>query len=78
MISSFRIPPKNQNVRAIEIADGGLQARVLSHGAALQDLRLEGHPSPLVLGFTDLRNYLDHSAHPGRLQGRLSTALPKA
>ena len=69
MISSFRIPPENQNVRAIEIAGGGLQARVLSHGAALQDLRLEGHPSPLVLGFTDLRDYLDHSAHHGAIAG---------
>ena len=69
MISSFRIPPENQNVRVIEIAGGGLQARVLSHGAALQDLRLEGHPSPLVLGFTELRNYLDHSAHHGAIAG---------
>ena len=69
MISSFRIPPENQNVRAIEIAGGGLQARVLSHGAALQDLRLEGHPSPLVLGFTDLRDYLNHSAHHGAIAG---------
>ena len=69
MISSFRIPPGNHNVSAIEIAGGGLQARVLSHGAALQDLRLEGHSSPLVLGFADLRDYLDHSAHHGAIAG---------
>ncbi|MGC6498205.1 MAG: aldose epimerase family protein [Candidatus Puniceispirillaceae bacterium] len=46
-----------------------MRARVLSHGAALQDLRLDGHPSPLVLGFTDLRDYLDHSAHHGAIAG---------
>ena len=77
MISSFRIPPENQNVRAIEIAGGGLQARVLSHGAALQDLRLEGHPSPLVLGFTDLRDYMDHSAHHGAIAGPVINRIAK-
>lgn len=69
MIPSFCILPENQNVRAIEIAGGGLQARVLSRGAALQDLRLDGHAAPLVLGFSNLQDYLDHSAHHGAIAG---------
>lgn len=69
MISHFSILPENQDVRAIEIAGGGLHARILSWGASLQDLRLDGHPSPLVLGFQRLEDYLDHSAHHGAIAG---------
>ena len=69
MISHFSILPENQDVRAIEIAGGGLHARILSWGASLQDLRLDGHPSPLVLGFQRLEDYLAHSAHHGAIAG---------
>ena len=40
----------------VDIAAGGLRARVMSWGAVLQEYtRLEGHGAPLVLGFGDLR-----------------------
>ena len=69
MISHFSILPENQDVRAIEIAGGGLHARILTWGASLQDLRLDGHAPPLVLGFPRLEDYLAHAAHHGAIAG---------
>ena len=38
-------------VRRFAISAGGLTARVMTFGAAVQDLRIAGHDAPLVLGF---------------------------
>jgi aldose 1-epimerase len=36
-------------VHRIRIKGGGLSAAILTSGAVLQDLRLEGHDAPLVM-----------------------------
>jgi aldose 1-epimerase len=41
----------------VEIASGALSARVLTYGAALQDVRLAGHGHALTLGGPDLAAY---------------------
>ena len=40
-----------QSVYRVTLTGGGLTANILTWGAILQDLRLEGHQPPLVLGF---------------------------
>ena len=62
-------------VECIHLAGGGLTARVLTWGTAIQDLRLEGHPAPLVLGFETLAGYLDHSPYFGATPGRCANRI---
>lgn len=62
-------------VERVTIAGGGLIARVLTWGAVIQDLRLEGHDAPLVLGFEDLPSYLDHSPYFGATPGRCANRI---
>ena len=57
-------------VQIAEIAGGGLTARIMSWGAAVQDLRLKGHDAPLVLGFQEFADYPAHSADFGSNPGR--------
>ena len=38
-------------VYRVRLTGGGLTANVITWGAVIQDLRLEGHEPPLVLGF---------------------------
>lgn len=64
-----------ETVERITITGGGLTARVLTWGAVIQDLRLDGHDSPLVLGFEDLPAYLDHSPYFGATPGRCANRI---
>src|SRR5690606_8485341 len=62
-------------VERITIAGGGLTARVLTWGAVIQDLRLDGHGAPLVLGFETLSAYLAHSPYFGATPGRCANRI---
>lgn len=57
------------------IKGGGLTASVLSYGAVLQDLRLEGHDKPLVLGFETFAPYLTDSPFFGAVAGRCANRI---
>ena len=63
-------------VYRVTLRGGGLTAKVLSWGSVIQDLRLEGHAPPLVLGFEDFASYPLHSpffgATPGRCANRIA------
>ena len=61
-------------VERVTISGGGLTAHVLTWGAVIQDLRLDGHDAPLVLGFEDFAAYLDHSPYFGATPGRCAAA----
>ncbi|MCV9997973.1 galactose mutarotase [Pararhizobium sp. YC-54] len=62
--------PSGEPVHRITIRGGGLTAHVLTWGSVIQDLRLAGHAAPLVLGFENFRDYLDHSPYFGATPGR--------
>lgn len=62
--------PTGDAVHRIRLEGGGLTAHVLTWGSVIQDLRLEGHAPPLVLGFENLENYLTHSPYLGATPGR--------
>nr|WP_255553470.1 aldose epimerase family protein [Maritimibacter sp. DP1N21-5] len=54
---------------------GGLTARVLTYGAVLQDLRLDGIDHPLVLGAEELLPYLGSMTWFGALVGRFANRI---
>ncbi|MCP4317313.1 MAG: galactose mutarotase [Hyphomicrobiales bacterium] len=58
------------DVSLVEIRGGGLTAKLMSWGATLLDLRLEGHGPSLVLGFPNFADYPAHSPYFGATPGR--------
>jgi aldose 1-epimerase len=59
-----------ETVTRVFLRGGGLTANVLTWGAIIQDLRLEGHDAPLVLAFEAMPDYLNHSPYFGATPGR--------
>ncbi len=64
-----------ETVERVTLSAGGLTARIMTHGATIQDLRLEGHAAPLVLGFDRLEDYERHSPYFGATPGRCSNRI---
>jgi len=62
-------------VKRITLSAGGLCAKILTYGAVLQDLRLEGHAPALVLGFDRFEHYLDYSPYFGANAGRCANRI---
>jgi len=62
-------------VRAIEIANGGLRAKILTYGAVIQDIRLDGVAHPLVLGFDTIEGYVNNPAYFGAVAGRFANRI---
>lgn len=62
-------------VHCITIAGGGLTAKVLTWGAVIQDLRLKGHESPLVLGYQEFADYPVYSPYLGATIGRSANRI---
>ena len=59
-----------ESVQRVTIRGGGLTAKVLTWGAVVQDLRLAGHPAPLVLGYDEFASYPERSPYFGAIVGR--------
>jgi len=72
---SFGTMPDGSTVERHRIEGGGLVAHVLTYGAVLQDLRLEGHDAPLVLGFEEFAPYLTDSPYFGATVGRCANRI---
>src|SRR3546814_14044262 len=66
---------EDETVYRVKIAGGGLTAHVLTWGAVIQDLRLEGHAPPLVLGFESFDDYPRHSPYFGATPGRCANRI---
>lgn len=62
-------------VERITLRGGGLTMNLLSWGCVVQDLRLEGHPPPLVLGFEKFDDYREHSKFFGSTAGRYANRI---
>jgi aldose 1-epimerase len=62
-------------VRRHVLSGGGLTVAILDCGAIVQDLRLDGHPAPLVLGFEAFEDYLEHSLFFGAIVGRYANRI---
>ncbi len=75
MIAAFGTLPDGRRVERVTLRGGGLTARLLNWGAVLQDLRLDGHAPPLVLGLESLADYRAHSRHFGATVGRCANRI---
>ena len=71
----FGTMPDGTPVRRICLNGGGLSASFLTYGTVLQDLRLEGHDAPLVLGFEVFPPYLTQSPYFGATAGRCANRI---
>ncbi|MEP1207589.1 MAG: aldose epimerase family protein [Rhizobiaceae bacterium] len=67
-----------QSIYRVRLTGGGLSANILTWGAVLQDLRLDGHAPPLVLGFDDFADYPAHSPYFGATVGRVANRIGNA
>ena len=77
-VERFGEAPGGDPVERATISGGGLTAKVISWGAALQDLRLDGHAAPLVLGFETFAPYPEHSPYFGAIAGRFANRIGQA
>ncbi len=78
MIETWGNAGDGTKVRRVEIGRDGMRARLISLGAALQDLRLEGHAPPLVLGYPNLDPYRKNTNYFGAIVGRYANRIAKA
>lgn len=67
--------PDGTDVERLTLRGGGLTARVLTLGAIVQDLRLDGHPHPLVLGAETPAAYLGPMEFFGAIVGRFANRI---
>lgn len=70
--------PDGRQVQAVWLGAGRLRARVLTLGAIVQDLRLQGYDHPLVLGATDPTRYLTSHRYLGAIVGRVANRIANA
>lgn len=76
MISEFGVLPSGETVQEITLKKGPLEASVLTFGAIIRDLKVDGQS--VVLGFEDLESYLDHSPYFGAVAGRCANRIAGA
>jgi aldose 1-epimerase len=71
----FGTTSNGEEVQRFKISAGGLTAWVMNWGAVLQDLRLDGHDAPLVLGYKSFDDYPAHSPYFGATAGRYANRI---
>lgn len=67
--------PDGRKVDRLTLQGGGLTAQLLTLGATLQDLRMEGVDHPLILGCPDPADYLDGGLYMGAIVGRTANRI---
>lgn len=75
MTEVFGRLPDGRPVEVVTLRAGGLMARVLTLGAIVQDLRLEGVGHPLVLGCPDIDAYFGPGRYFGAIAGRFANRI---
>ncbi|ADZ72096.1 aldose epimerase family protein [Polymorphum gilvum] len=73
MIRSFGTMDDGTVVEEIRLRADRLEAKILTFGATVRDLRLGGRP--LVLGFDSLADYIAHGQHFGSIAGRCANRI---
>ncbi|MFB9221786.1 aldose epimerase family protein [Paracoccus cavernae] len=73
--STFGTMPDGETVTRTVISGHGLTASIVSFGARVQDLRLDGVPHSLVLGFPEFEPYLTEGKHFGAIAGRFANRI---
>jgi aldose 1-epimerase len=73
MIKDFGVLADGTAIQEITLRKGPLEASVLTLGAIIRDLKVDGRS--VVLGFDDLQSYLDHSPYFGVVAGRCANRI---
>ncbi|WP_299810184.1 aldose epimerase family protein [uncultured Roseibium sp.] len=73
MIRDFGVLPDGTKVQEVTLKKGALEASVLTFGAIIRDLKVDGQS--VVLGFEDLQSYLDHPNYFGAIVGRCANRI---
>lgn len=73
MIKEFGVLPDGTAVQEITLRKGALETSILTLGAIIRDLKVDGQT--VVLGFEDLQSYLDHSPYFGVIAGRCANRI---
>ncbi|MGH1464507.1 MAG: aldose epimerase family protein [Cognatishimia sp.] len=74
-ITQTAITAHGEDIQQITLSRGGLTAKIVTAGAAVQDLRLQGHSHPLVLGYENFLDYQDNKACMGAIAGRFANRI---
>lgn len=74
---SFGRDQDGATVTRVALRRGALRAWVLTWGATVQQLRLDGHDRPLTLGFDRMEDYLAHSLFYGAIVGRHANRIAR-
>lgn len=74
-IRHFGTTADGHDVAAVYLQAGGLRLVVLTQGAAVQDLRLEGADWPLTLGCPDLAAYQAEAVYYGAIVGPVANRI---
>jgi aldose 1-epimerase len=72
---AFGTTDAGEPVLRLRLTGGGLTASILTWGAVIQDLRIDGHAAPLVLGYERLEDYVGDRRYFGALVGRNANRL---
>lgn len=75
MMREFGILPDGRPVLQATISGHGLRVSVITLGASVQDIRLQGVDHPLVLGFPTLEPYLGAGRYMGAIVGRYANRI---
>ncbi|WP_295042480.1 aldose epimerase family protein [uncultured Paracoccus sp.] len=67
--------PDGRRVHRLALTGGGLSAQLLTLGATVQDLRMDGVDHPLVLGCPDPADYLGDGLYLGAIVGRFANRI---
>lgn len=74
-IEPFGTLSDGRKVECVTLRGGGLTARLLTYGAILQDLRMDGVAHPLVLGSDRIADYEGPLIHFGAIVGRFANRI---
>ncbi|MCW1950805.1 MAG: galactose mutarotase [Octadecabacter sp.] len=77
-MTQFGTTSDGRTVDALTIAAHGLTARILTFGAILQDLRLNGVAHNLTIGSSDLADYEDTFKYHGAIVGPVANRITNA
>ncbi len=78
MVENFGIAASGREIHRLTLQDGPLAARVITLGAALQDVRLEGVRHSLTVGSRDIAAYEGPLAHCGTIMGPVANRIAGA
>jgi len=74
-VEVFGHAPDGSPVQVVTLHNGPLTARVMTWGASLHDLRMEGVPHSLVLGSPEFEAYLGPLKYAGAIVGRVANRI---